>query len=1215
MPFTGAIDENVTAGNTTDGVWGNISDESSVASLGDSPTTWTVHLTDTSANFWTIQSAIDNSNVAYGDLIEVWNGTYNESVVLDKRLTIYSRDGANVTIVDAEGSGNAITIKADGCTVDGFMATGSGHYPGDAGIKVESNGNIIVNNLCCTNNYNGIRLSGSSNNMISSNTCVLNNNDGISFYNSTNNTIAKNEIGDNWCGIDLSDSSDIMIRDNKIARNKQSGICMLNSTTNTISNNSCYENNKTGIYLAGSTKTCILHNEICDNYQYGIHLVDSTNNLLSHNKISGNHRDGIYFSQGNTNNELSNNEICMNYRDGIHLVSSSSNWIYHNNFVNNSIHDIHTMGSSNIWNSSSQVTYAYNDSQYTGYIGNYWRDYCGADNNSDGIGDEPYGIYKGLSQRKYEVPPGYPLWRGGGRWENDSYPLIQPFKFYIVKNALPIIDFTFSPREPVVKKKVTFDASSCYDPDGAIIMYQWDFGDGNLTSTAETTITHRFHSTDNYTVTLTVTDNSSAISSTSKVIAIPHANGTSSSISAPMGVPMPTVHNLNTSGGFSSIQAAIYDPNTTDGHTIEVDPGTYRENVKVNKSLTIRATSGNHADTIVQALNPSDHVFTITAESVKLNSFTIKGATGDNKAGLRLSSSNNRITDNNLSLNFIGIALSGSRENTIINNTVNSNSYAGFAFFDSSDNNTITGNMATDNKIGVIFYPFGGGSYNTISNNHFDRNYDGISIWGLYGTSDNNVIVNNSATSNYDGGLFIINSSDNIIENNNFSHTEWYSGIELRGISSNNKINNNVANSNGGTGISLLQSDFPGSPSYNTITNNTACFNKYSGIQLTDSASHNTITNNSVSFNNASGIALFRSCGSNIISNNELYSNLIGLSLMEANISNNQIVNNAVTLSNSYGIRLANLRYTNAITNNNVSKSDLFGIFVLNSTNNSIGDNTANLNERGIGLNESSEIRLINNSAESNEIAGFYLINSTNNILVNNSARFNTYEGIYLSNSSLNKISNNNVSSSYFGISVYSSNENEISNNAAESNYYFEVFLYSSPDNNITNNTWYTQADIIRGVRLYVLETLTPSLQTVKPSTNATYYIIVENLGNMPDTFDLDISSIDNPELLRLDKDFVTLNAGEISAHISSALTFETIKLNVSDTEPGIYRAKVEVSSRNDNSVRDVIETWTIVQGAIDTVPINTTITDSALIKSSINHSIIDRSAIINSNI
>jgi nitrous oxidase accessory protein NosD len=134
-PFTGAIEGDVTAGNTTDGVWDITSDESLLASLSDSPTTFTVHPTD--ADFPTIQSAISYSN--NGDSIEVWNGTYKESVVLNKRLTLYSRDGANVTIVDVGGFRSAITIIADSCTVDGFLATRSGSNTGDAGIKVESN--------------------------------------------------------------------------------------------------------------------------------------------------------------------------------------------------------------------------------------------------------------------------------------------------------------------------------------------------------------------------------------------------------------------------------------------------------------------------------------------------------------------------------------------------------------------------------------------------------------------------------------------------------------------------------------------------------------------------------------------------------------------------------------------------------------------------------------------------------------------------------------------------------------------------------------------------------------------------------------------------------------------------------------------------------------------------------------------------------------------
>lgn len=82
-------------------------------------------------------------------------------------------------------------------------------------------------------------------------------------------------------------------------------------------------------------------------------------------------------------------------------------------------------------------------------------------------------------------------------------------------NKPPVAKFTYSPSYPAVGEVVTFDASSSYDPDGTIVEYRWDFGDGNVITTTTPTVTHTYSSWGPYKVTLTVVDNSSLANSTS----------------------------------------------------------------------------------------------------------------------------------------------------------------------------------------------------------------------------------------------------------------------------------------------------------------------------------------------------------------------------------------------------------------------------------------------------------------------------------------------------------------------------------------------------------------------------------------------------------------------------------------------------------------------------------------------------------------------------
>ena len=75
-------------------------------------------------------------------------------------------------------------------------------------------------------------------------------------------------------------------------------------------------------------------------------------------------------------------------------------------------------------------------------------------------------------------------------------------------NAPPSASFAFSPPEPQAGEEVAFDASGSMDPDGKIVRYSWDFGDGGTAEGIE--VKHVFEKSGSYTVTLTVTDDDGA---------------------------------------------------------------------------------------------------------------------------------------------------------------------------------------------------------------------------------------------------------------------------------------------------------------------------------------------------------------------------------------------------------------------------------------------------------------------------------------------------------------------------------------------------------------------------------------------------------------------------------------------------------------------------------------------------------------------------------
>jgi parallel beta-helix repeat protein len=205
-----------------------------------------------------IQTAINASS--NGDTIQVQSGIYYENVLIIKQLTL---SGIGMPVVDANGSGSAITLAADGIILEGFTATGGGYRP-EAGIKVTSNNNMIRGNIANSNNWEGIDLWSSSNNTLRDNN-ASNNDYGIWLSSSSNNTLSGNNVNsNNYDGIWLFSSHNNTLRDNNAISNNNEGIWLWSSSDNTLSGNLA-SNNVYGIYLSSSSNNKIYHNNFINN--------------------------------------------------------------------------------------------------------------------------------------------------------------------------------------------------------------------------------------------------------------------------------------------------------------------------------------------------------------------------------------------------------------------------------------------------------------------------------------------------------------------------------------------------------------------------------------------------------------------------------------------------------------------------------------------------------------------------------------------------------------------------------------------------------------------------------------------------------------------------------------------------------------------------------------------------------------------------------------
>ncbi|MDD4496986.1 MAG: NosD domain-containing protein, partial [Methanosarcinaceae archaeon] len=554
------------------------------------------------------------------------------------------------------------------------------------------------------------------------------------------------------------------------------------------------------------------------------------------------------------------------------------------------------------------------------------------------------------------------------------------------------------------------------------------------------------------------------------------------------GVPL-TLTVGSEAGAFSSIQAAV--DAAWEGDTLLVSPGTYTENVQVNKSVSIISSSGNPENTIVKAADPKKSIFNVTAGSVNISGFSVsgasegyvagvylKGVSGCNLSGNVLSDSyfgvwlyeseNCTLSENTVTGGRFGIYLEGSDNNFADNNSISSVSASGLCLEEASGNE-ISKNDLQNNSYGIVVLD--GGNENELHNNTISESAE-FGFW-LSG-SGANVLRNNSMQSNsfnfideYFGfGLtlpndidtsnlvdgkpiyYLVEDSDLVLDSASNAGTVFLIGCENMTVrdlvlekngcgvfvsDSSNFTLYNLTVSDNWYGI-LGLADSNGNCSNNTVDNNRngICF----------ALGKNTDLNNNIISENEFGLMLQTDSSTlknNILSDNEynfgaeLFMEVDGNDIDTSNLVDGKPIYYLSGESDLVLDASSNAGTVYLVDCENITIRDLelehnmYGLYLYNTTNSSLENNALSLNKGGIYLSRSDTNTLLKNTADRND-RGIYLSRSDNNTLLKNTVARNDM-GICLYRSEINILRDNNLSENSDGLSLSYSGNNSIYNN------------------------------------------------------------------------------------------------------------------------------------------------------------------------------------------
>ena len=206
-------------------------------------------------------------------------------------------------------------------------------------------------------------------------------------------------------------------------------------------------------------------------------------------------------------------------------------------------------------------------------------------------------------------------------------------------------------------------------------------------------------------------------------------------------------------GNHTTIAHAIL--NATDGDTIYVYPGIYKETLTLDKQLTLIGH-----DTATTKIQSNTTTLTITADNCTIAQFTISGGS----KGIYLTNARHTtITENHVSgctrgitieALIVTVSLTNIQDNVFTNNDYGIFTHAGLI---NIYHNTFSNNLRGIDHSGILC---------NIGLNHIENNTDGIKIGGYLNNVGRNSINHNTV------GILCFGHGNNIHHNNFFSNQD-----------------------------------------------------------------------------------------------------------------------------------------------------------------------------------------------------------------------------------------------------------------------------------------------------------------------------------------------------------------------------------------------------------------------------------------------------------